>query len=203
VASGAVVTMDGRRVHVSEHVDRALERDLESFLNTVVRIIKHSMQVLAKDFGVEIGFLFQKESLFRAGIAKMQMSDPALADYLVGTRKWSDPLVLIRNNLEHGTIPSPKVSYIVDNPPVRAEEPQFAGKPITGFTNDVLDRVCCFVEEMTVFCIKKNLPKSFEITEVPLAGRDPSAPERFQLTVTPGGMEPWVLSAHTRQFKET
>lgn len=195
--------MDGRRVHISEHIDRALKRDLESLLNTAVRTIKHFMQVLAKDLGIEIGFLFQKESTFQAAIAKTHVSHPVLAAYLVGTRKWSEPLVLIRNRLEHGTISLPKVSYIVDNPPVRAEEPEFAGKPITVFTNDVLDRVCCFVEEMTVFCIKRNLPKSFEIVEVPLAERDRSAPERFHLTVTPGGMQPWVLSAHTRKFNDT
>jgi hypothetical protein len=203
VESGAVVSMDGRRVHISEHIDRALRRDLEGFLSTAVRTIKHSMQVLAEDLGIEIGFLFQKESTFQAGIAKTRLSDPVLANYLMKTRQWSERLVLIRNNLEHGSIPSPKVSYIVDSSPVRAVEPQFEGKPLTGFTNDVLDRVCCFVEEITVFCLKKSLPKSFEITEVPFAERDASAPERFHLTVTPEGSQPWVLSAHAREFNET
>ena len=110
--------------------------------------------------------------------------------------------MLIRNDLEHGTIPSPKVSYTVENSPVRAEEAQFASKLITGFMSEVLDRVCCFVEEMTVFCIQKNLPKGCEITEVPFAERDATAPERFHLTVTSGGRQPWLLSAHTRRFNE-
>ena len=202
VQSGAVVTMAGRKIHINEHIDSALKRDLESFLNTTVRTMKHSMQVLAEDCGIEIGFLFQKESSFQAGIAKARASDPVLADYLAGTRQWSEPLVLVRNNLEHGTIPSPKVSYIVGSSPVRAEEPQFEGKPIIGFTNEVVDRVCCFVEEMTVFCLMKNLPRSFAITEVLVAERDASSPERFHLTVTPGGRHPWALSVHTRRFNE-
>jgi hypothetical protein len=41
-----------------------------------------------------------------------------------------------------------------------------------------------------------------EITEVPLAERDPSVPERFHVTVTPGGRQPWMLAAHTREFTE-
>jgi hypothetical protein len=202
VASGAIVKADGRNVHISEHIDRALKRDLESFLNTAVRTIKHPLQILAKDLGTEIGFLFQKQSSFQAGVAKTRASDAALADYLLATRQWSEPLVLIRNDLEHGTIQTPKVSYILENSFVRAEEPQFAGKPITQFTSDVLDRICCFAEEIIVHSLRKKLPKSFEITEVPLAARNPEAPERFHVTVIPGGRTPWLIAAHTKKFNE-
>ena len=132
----------------------------------------------------------------------MRASDPMLADYLLATRRWSEPIVLMRNDLEHGTIPSPKISYTLDSIPVRAEEPRLNGQPITGFTNEVLDRICCFVEEITVFGLRKKLPRNFEITELPLADRDPIAPERFNVTVTPGGRQPWILAAHTRRFTE-
>lgn len=202
VESGAIVSTSGRAVHISENIDRSLKRDLESFLNTAVRTIKHSLQVLAKDLGVDISFLFQRESTFQAGITKLRASDPMLADYLLATRQWSEPLVLMRNNLEHGTISSSRVSYRLDSSPVRAEEPRFEGQPITQFTNEVLDRICCFVEEITVSCLRRKLPKGFEITEVPLAERDPSIPERFHVTVMPGGRQPWVLAAHTRKFTE-
>jgi hypothetical protein len=202
VASGAIVTADGRNVHISEHIDRALKRDLESFLNTAVRTIKHSLQVLAKDLGAEIGFLFQQQSAFQAGVAKTRGFDTALADYLLATRQWSEPLVLIRNHLEHGTIPTPKVSYVLEATPVRAEEPQFGGKPIAQFTSDVLDHICCFAEEILVHALRKKLPQSFEITEVPLADRSREAPERFHVTVTPGGRTPWVIAPHARKFGE-
>jgi hypothetical protein len=202
VESGAIVITSGRTVHISENIDRSLKRDLESFLNTAVRTIKHSLQVIAKDLGVDFGFLFQKESTFQAGITNMRASDPMLADYLLATRQWSEPLVLTRNNLEHGTILSPSVNYRLDSFPVRAEEPRFEGQPVTEFTDVVVDRVCCFVEEITVFCLRKQLPRGFEITEVPLAERDPSIPGRFHVTVTPGGRQPWALRAHTRRFTE-
>lgn len=202
VESGVIVRVSGRTVHITENIDRSLKRDLESFLNTAVRTIKHSLQVLANDLGVDISFLFQKESAFQAGITKARASEPMLADYLLATRQWSEPLVLMRNNLEHGTIPAPKVSYMVDSSPVSAEEPRLDGRRITEFTNEVLDRICCFVEEITVFCLRKKLPRGFEITELPLADRDRSAPERFHITVTPGGRQAWILAAHTRSFTE-
>jgi hypothetical protein len=128
VESGAVVTINGRAVQIGENINNALKRDLESFLNAAVRTIKHSMQALADHLDLDIGFLFQKGPSFQTGVARVRASDPVFADYLVGTRLWSEPLLLIRNDLlEHGTMPSPKVSYIVDNPPVRAEEPMFQG----------------------------------------------------------------------------
>lgn len=202
VESGSIVSTIGRTVRISENIDRSLKRDLESFLNTAFRTVKQSLQVLAKDLGVDISFLFQKESTFQAGITKTRASDPMLADYLLATRQWSELLVLIRNDLEHGTIPSPKISYALDSVPVRAEEPRLKGQPITGFTNEVLNRICCFAEEITVFGLRKKLPRGFEITEVPLPERALSAPERFHVTITPGGRQPWVLAAHTRSFTE-
>lgn len=197
VESGAIVKASGRMVSISEGIDRSLKRDLESFLNTAVRTIKNSLQVLAKDLGVDIGFLFKKEPSFQEGIMKTRAFDPTLADYLLATRQWSESLVLKRNDLEHGTIPIPKVSYMLDSSPVRADEPRFNGRPITEFTNEVLDRICCFVEEITVYCLRKKLPRGFEVTELPLVDRDLRAPERFHITVTPGGRQAWVLSAHT------
>lgn len=202
VESGAIVSTRGRTVNISESIDRSLKRDLESFLNTAVRTIKHSLQVLAKDLGVDIGFLFQKDSAFQVGIAKMRALDPMLADYLLATRQWSEPLILTRNNLEHGAIPSPKVSYVLDSLPVRAEEPECEGEPITEYTNRVLDRICCFVEEITVSCLRKRLPKGFDVTEIPLVERDSSNPVRFHVTVTPGGRQSWALRAHTKRFIE-
>jgi hypothetical protein len=203
VESGAIVRASGRLVRISESIDRSLNRDLESFLNIAVRTIKNSLQVLANNFGVNIGFLFMKKSSFEEGISKTRASDPILADYLLATRQWSEPLVLMRNNLEHGTIPVPKVSYMLDSSPVRAEEPRFNGWPITGFINEILDRIYCFVEEVTVYCLRKKLPRGFKLTELAVADRDPRVPVRFQITVTPGGRQAWVLSAHTRNFTET
>ena len=75
--------------------------------------------------------------------------------------------------------------------------------PVTVFTRQTLDRVCCFVEELTAYCLRKNFPPGIEITEQPLAEREKSAPLRFHLAVVGGGLPPWVLSAHQREFDQS
>ncbi len=202
IESGQIIKRNGRNINIIEHIDRSLRRDLESFLNTAVRTIKQSLQALTKELGLEINFLFQKDSAFQTGIAKLRRSDAALAEYLIASRLWSEPLVLARNSLEHGTIPTPKVSYSINSYPVQAGEPQFDGRPITQFTIDVLDRVCCFCEELIVHGFRKQLPRGFDITEVPFAERDPISPIRFHVTIVPGGRTRWELAAHTKSFNE-
>jgi hypothetical protein len=58
------------------------------------------MQDVAAVLGVNIGFLFQKQAAFDAGVATLQASDPALADYLKHARTWSD-----------GVMPNPSAVY--------------------------------------------------------------------------------------------
>jgi hypothetical protein len=203
VESGTIARVQRGTIYVDEHIDRPLKRDLDSFLNTAVRVVKQAMQSLTDHHGVAIGFLFKKQSTFQAAVDELKKTDPVLADYLNATRDWSEPLVMMRNDLEHGIIPSPKVAYKDENGRARASEPMVDAVRITDFTRQVLDRVCCFVEEMTVYCLKKKLPQGVDITEQPLAERKESAPLRFHLCVVPGGLPPWVLSAHGRAFDQT
>lgn len=203
VESGTIARVQRGTIYVDECIDRPLKRDFDSFLNTAVRVVKHAMQLLTEHHGVDIGFLFKKQSTFQAAVDELKNTDAVLADYLNATRGWLEPLVLMRNDLEHGIIPSPKVAYKDENGRVRASEPMVDAVPITDFTRQVLDRVCCFVEEMTVYCLKKKLPQGIDITEQPLAEREKSAPLRFHLCVVPGGLPPWVLSAHGHAFDQT
>lgn len=48
--------------------------------------MKHGMQMLLAELGIEIGFLFKKQPAFEAGIAALRASDPLLADYLEQVR---------------------------------------------------------------------------------------------------------------------
>lgn len=203
VESGAIARVQKGTIYVDGHIDRPLKRDLDSFLNTAVRVVKQSTQQLAEHHGVDIGFLFKKQSAFETGVSELRKTDPVLADYLSAARDWSEPLVLMRNDLEHGTIPLPKVVYKDENGRVRAGEPMVGAALITDFTLQTLDRVCCFAEEVTVYCLKKKLPKGIDITEQPLAERRKIAPLRFHLCVVPGGLPPWVLAAHGRAFDQT
>lgn len=55
-------------------------------MNSAVRTLKHGMQMLLAELGIEIGFLFKKQPAFEAGIAALRASDPLLADYLEQVR---------------------------------------------------------------------------------------------------------------------
>lgn len=203
VESGTISRVQRGTIYVDACIDRSLKRDFDSFLNTAVRVIKQWMQALTDHHAVDIGFLFKKQSTFESVIGVLTKTDPVLAEYLNSTRIWSEPLVLMRNNLEHGILPSPKVTYTDENGRVRASEPMVGEIPITNFTREVLDRVCCFVEEMTMYCLRKGFPAGLDITEQPLTDREQRAPLRFHLCVASGGLPPWRLSANRGKFDQT
>jgi hypothetical protein len=202
VEAGMIARVQRGALYVDANIDRSLKRLFESFLNTAVRVIKQWMQELTEHHDIHIGFLFKKESTFKAAISELQKTRAPLADYLETTRNWSEPLVLMRNNLEHGIVQTPSVTYSVENERIRAGEPTVSSTPITEYTKAALDRICCFVEEITMFCLRSKFPQGLEITEVPIAGREANAPLRFNLCVDSGGLPPWRLSAHERQFDE-
>lgn len=202
VQEGRIVRTVGRTIHIDESIDRPIRRELDAFLTAAVRTIKTAMQTLTASYGIDIGFLFKKESPFRAGLSRLALTHSALASYLERTRQWSEPLISARNTLEHGVVRSLTVTYEIEKHPVIAKEPLFESKPVTAYTADALDRIACFVEEVTAYCLSAKLPQGIQISEVPPSRRDTDVPRRFHLTVSPGGQVPWLLAAHTRRFDE-
>ena len=163
----------------------------------------HLLSESANDFGVNIGFLFKKESAFHAGLSKLRATDPALADYISNVRTWSEPLILMRNeDLEHGAFSLQKIEYDLDSSPITAQEPEIGGKPITVLTAEILDHIYCFVEEVTTHCLQQKIPQGLNIAEGTVSERTPEEPERFIVTIEPGGRVPWVLITHTLKFAD-
>src|SRR5258707_679273 len=127
----------------------------------------------------------------------MAASDAALAEYLRQTRaNWSETLLTRRMALEHRRWMLPKVTYLRHGDGALAIEPQIEGQPVSQFASFTLDRLFCFVEEIAVHCLKKHIPQGITITEIPLSEREAEKPERFQVTITPGGMPPWGIVYH-------
>ncbi len=201
VKSGAIVAQKGRTVQIGESIDRRLKRELDSFLTATGRATKNALQKLTKDMGVDIGCFFQTKSEFEKGIKKTRASDPMLADYLIAARTWSEPLQKARNTLEHGVFPEPEVQYDVNTTPVQITEPTVDSQPITQYVESALDRVCCFIEEITTYCLQKRMPPGISVAEIPTFERAAEAPVRFKLTFVPGGPAAWVLTAHTHSFE--
>jgi len=97
----------------------------------------------------------------------------------------------------------PKVAYSLQGDRVLAKEPKIEGQPVSQFVSFTLDRLFCFVEEITIHCLQKHMPQGVAITEIPLSEREAEKPERFQVTIIPGGMPPWGIVYHQSAFAET
>lgn len=203
VARGEVASAGGSTVHVGESIDDELRKETDSFVNSAARLLKGGMQAVTKELGKEIGFLFQKTPAFEAAIRVLGASDPELAAYLTQARKWSEPLMSCRNAIEHAGWTLPKLTYERAGGSIRAEEPKVGGQKVSEFASGALDRLLCFVEEVTVHCLVSRMPASIAVTEIPIPKREAEIPLRFQLTLREGGMPLWTLAYHVQPFDET
>ncbi len=203
VEAGEVARVHGNALHVDESVDRELGQEADAFLNAASRAIKKGMQDVTAVLGVNIGFVFQKQAAFDAGVAALEASDPALADYFRQTRAWSESLQSARNAVEHEGWTLPPVRYVRVRDKIKATEPQIAGKPVTEFAALVFDRLACFAEDVTAHLLKRKLPAFTTLSEIPRAERPADVPERFRLTLAQGGTPPWVISFHVSSFDDT
>lgn len=203
VVSGAAAQIEGGNVRILENINKQLSESFESFLNASARAVKTGVQGLCTFMGIDIGFLFRKQSAFEAGIERLRRADAPLSNYLVETRKWTERLLLLRNDLEHEIWEFPKVRYSVENNEVHATEPKISDENVTVVVEFLLDRTLCFFEEMVAYVLKTHLPAEITLTEIALAQRDIEAPERFRITPANGGEPPWTLSYHASRFEDT
>ena len=192
----------GRQVTITESIDKQLKKESEAFVTGAVRTLKSCMQMLSKHLGADIGFLFKQEDNFKKGVEQLAQADSLLAAYIAETRKWSEPLILIRNNeIEHGLGADFRVTYNV-SASVVACEPRIRDEPLSKFAARILDRLSCFVEEVTVHLLQKRMPAGVALAEVAIGSRTTVAPERFKMTASVGGPPHWRLRPHLQRFEE-
>jgi len=203
VTLGEAARLEGKTIHIDESIDKELRKEVESFLNAAVRTLKQGMQGFTKGLQVNIGFLFSKQAAFDKGVASLEPTDFILADYLREARVWSERLTQCRNAIEHEGWMLPRISYSRTSNGIKVGEPSISGQPVSKFVRFMLDRLCCFVEEVTVHCLQRKLPPGITITEIPLAQRSREVPERFKMTVACGGQPAWQMVFHSFPFEET
>jgi hypothetical protein len=203
IASGEIALIQGQALHIDENIDKELRKQTDNFLNSAVRALKQGMQDVANSLGVNIGFLFKKPAAFVSGLAALQASDPDLAEYLRQARQWSERLVDCRNAIEHSASALPRMQYSQVSGHIQAHEPQISNQPLTEFVKFMMDRLACFVEEVTVHCLQARMPAGISIREIPRAQRLLEAPERFQNTLKDEGILIWRITYHQSTFEET
>ena len=203
LSSGEVGQLCGSSIHIDRPIDKELRKEVETFLNSAVRVLKQGMQEITKTLGYDLGFLFKKQSSFENGLDKLRENDPYLAAYLKEARDWSGKLVKIRNAIEHEGWILPKIRYTELSGLIQADEPEILGQRVSHFVKFSMDRLTCFVEEVVTHCLKARLPIEFSVTEIPLYKRKSEMPERFQVTLANGGMHIWKIAYHQGSFEET
>jgi hypothetical protein len=204
VEKGEGVKIVGAAIQVEDPIYREFRKHVEGVIGTAGRVCKDRMQETLRTLGLEIGFLFKKQATFEKEIAKLKAKSPELAEYLNQTRaKWLERLVLQRNAIEHEGWPLPRVQYARTSDRVRAIEPVIDGQPVTEFIMYMVDRVCCFVEELSAYALQTKMPLGVSISEIPFAERKEDIKERFRLALVGGGMPLWVLSYHETKFEDT
>ncbi|MFH1070240.1 MAG: hypothetical protein V1794_11525 [Candidatus Glassbacteria bacterium] len=201
LANGEVGQLSGDTIYIEKTIDQELRKEVESFLNSAVRTLKQGMQGVTKVLGKDIGFLFKKQSAFEDAIKMLEKDDRYLAAYLRDARKWSEELTNIRNAIEHEGWILPKVRYIEVSGKIQASEPIISGMNVSEFVRMVMDRLACFVEEVTAHCLAARMPAGINVTEIPLIQRNSDIPLRFQLTLTNGGMPVWNISYSKKSFE--
>ncbi|MEO8726860.1 MAG: hypothetical protein ABI383_12165, partial [Acidobacteriaceae bacterium] len=201
VSTGVAARLLDRTIYV-DGVDKELRKHTADFMTSAGRSLKHGMQSVAKFLGLEIGSFFKDRNTFEKGLERLSTIHPELSGYLREARTWAEKLNLQRNKVEHAGWVLPRASYRETNEKIEMIEPEVDGEPVSQFVEHILDRLCCFVEEVTVYGLRTKMDLALSVAEVPLYERDLAAPQRFRPALAFGGTPLWKLVYHTSFFEQ-
>lgn len=181
VDSGEIVRVKQGLIETDETIDEPLNHNLETLIKNAASTIKQ-FQFLVQIFGTNIGPLYQRTKNFESGLKVLAATDTALADYLREVRNWTEPIIKLRDDLEHDPYVAPRVNYtIMQDRKIRVIEPIVFGVPITHFIPTMLSRTNKFIEEVLMWAVQRAIGLPLVIVEIPVRERDPQKPERFKL----------------------
>ncbi len=203
IDKGSIVSRRGQHIEVTESIDRPLGRQVSEFLVTAARAYKVRLQEVTKSLGLDIGFHFANDKNFEKGLAALALIDAPLAAYLSAARVWGDRLIKARIAIEHETWALPRAVISDVGGRVIVTEPEIDGAPVTQLVADFADRILCFVEDVVARAVQKRMSPGLTLTEVSKGNRRAEMPERFQNTITGGGLPVWEIAYHASKFDET
>jgi len=200
VTSGEIARYD-KAIRVDEFIQEPLTHNIETIIKNIASTTKQ-FQNLTALFGINIGFMYQNIAAYDAGLQALEANDPMLATYLCESRKWLEPLTLMRGELEHKPYIAPQIQYVraAENR-IRVQEPHVLGLPLTAFVEVMLNRLNRYVEEVLTWCIQRTIMSPLVIAEIPLGFRDPDKTERFKLAFV-GMAQPWIIFYSDEDFDQ-
>ncbi|MBX7149891.1 hypothetical protein K1X76_12540 [bacterium] len=195
IEAGKIVTFQRNGFQISESIDSTLSKEFSSFINNAT-IAYRETQKITKYFGVDIGFLYQKDSQFNKGIENLvNQKNYELANYLKQVRLiWAQNLVDSRNAQEHSGWTFPNMQYILGASKLAVQEPTFDQKPLSKYLPFISNHLLNFVEDLITYSFKQALLSPMIIVEIPLTERNPDIPMRFRVYLENQGIPKWEMS---------
>jgi hypothetical protein len=153
------------------------QKNYEDMYKSLWAAYKDRMKITANLMGYDLGFLFQKDSLFDDGCAQFAKTHPEVSEELIirmrrNRAEWQLALRRFRNDyLEHKKIKREDVEEFYS----------------LAHAERTFDRVWVAIEETLAILIATQFSGNFCFTDIPDAERDPKLPLRFRLgLVKPG-----------------
>lgn len=206
VSEGTIISRQRNALQINETINIELQEQVSAFLSAAARAAKLSQDLLTY-LDLNVGFLFQKDSKFAAGVERLRAEGQSqLADYLQATRlTWSNTLLERRHALEHKGWRLPDLRYIDQpNGVVLAVEPDVDGRPVSEYVATMLDRLLVFVEDMLVLAVQRGIADIGDLIDIPKESRTPAEFRRFRFGLP--ALQPnepfWRLGYDSRPFND-
>lgn len=189
--------------HATIRIDGRTEDDLDDLMLQVVcgsRIVLARVDKLLKHLGLNIGFLFQESRDFESGLRVIDSKGhTSLAAYLKACRTtWSQPLVKLRNDLEHHGWVVPEFSHDSVGGHHVVRQPSICGVPLHDYIHMAVNWLASFVESVVCYAfdnaIRLDSGGSTYLTEIPMSEQRPERPLRFALGIAALGHAPWEIA---------
>ncbi len=188
IAEGRAIQFRNNQIDILETIDVPLGQSVDKLIDQSVVAVKTGLQKMLKELlNLDIGFLFQKETSFAAGIANLiSGGEEALANYLEAVRKtWLSDLLKLRNDHEHHGWNLGGLQYqVTEQSMLVIKLPIVLGLPVDKFARYTANRVLLFIENMLAYAMQRNLSDWYPVylSEIPIEQRDPKNVQRFRLS---------------------
>lgn len=194
IGSGTIGSFQRNGFQISESIDSTLSKEFSCFVDNAA-VSYREIQKITKKFGIDIGFLYQKDKQFNSGIEQLVTQNKhELAEYIKQVRSvWAQDLVNLRNEREHAGWIFPSVNYIQNDKQLFIQEPVFHNKAVSEYITFISNSLLSFVENLTVFSFKQVLRSPMIIIEIPITERDATIPTRFRVSIENQGAQKWEM----------
>ena len=200
IEEGRAVRINGNQLSIFETIDKPLGQAIDKLLDQSVVAIKSGLQTILRDpLGLDIGFLFKRDTPFNNGIASLQANGEGdLGVYLQEVREnWSKDLIDLRVAHEHEGWTLEKITYHLDeNNMLSVRIPMLATLPVNKFARYTANRVLFFIENIMAYAIQRKSSDTYllYISEIPVENRDIEAPKRFRIAARGLiNLKPWKI----------